>query len=232
MVVKHQTDVEAFQAIADGLIVEILSASEEEILDEARELYGDENVLADQTDAIFERALRQLASEQKPSADVIEFPGGQQQAANDVLFHGENPSHPVSWKARTSSALWAVGLLCAASFAFYFYVSRTPRPEVAEAPTFAAAASTPKSNRETVERAVSKIAETPVPLPNPAPRRKIARTENASAPMPGDGPNISFAERWLPILPQSRLSEVEPRGRSAEKRRNVANAEPLGRHPY
>jgi hypothetical protein len=79
MVVKHrqhQPDFEAFQAIADGLIAETLSASDEEILDHVREIYGDKNVLADQTDAIFDRALNEcrrtaVTPLEKPSAKII-----------------------------------------------------------------------------------------------------------------------------------------------------------------
>src|ERR1700747_1670081 len=60
MVMKHRTDYEALQALADILVEETLNASDNQILDEVRETYGDENKLADEAKRIFDRAAKEV----------------------------------------------------------------------------------------------------------------------------------------------------------------------------
>src|SRR5258708_2212894 len=53
----RELDGRAREAIADFLIEELETDSADEILSETRDLYGDERYLANQTQAVFERAL-------------------------------------------------------------------------------------------------------------------------------------------------------------------------------
>jgi hypothetical protein len=79
MAVKTLSGAEAQQALADFLVEQIMNASDEDVLEEAR-AYGDEKKLTKEVDMIFERAMGQAGQTiPQVSAEIIVLPKGRKQ---------------------------------------------------------------------------------------------------------------------------------------------------------
>jgi hypothetical protein len=68
---KKSADEIALQQFADFLVEETMNASDQEIIDQVREDYGDPNKLADEATAIFERAWKAVNDPPSPTRSAI-----------------------------------------------------------------------------------------------------------------------------------------------------------------
>jgi len=124
--VKHTTDHEALQGLADLLVEQLLDASNQELLDAVREIHGHENKLADEADEIFERALKavelkKVPVEQQPFADVIALPHLRKP---DPRYRSlGHIMHSAKTILKQPSMLWQTGLVSATAAS----ILRSPR---------------------------------------------------------------------------------------------------------